>query len=54
MQKNLTIAECLNFNSVANLKQFKLGNVIAKGSNAVVYEARKIEEAKGNFHWFYS
>lgn len=44
MQKNLTVAERLNLNSSLGLKQFELGSVIAKGNNAVVYEARKIEE----------
>ncbi|CAH1707584.1 serine/threonine-protein kinase Pink1, mitochondrial isoform X1 [Aphis gossypii] len=44
MQKNLIVAERLNLNSSLGLKQFELGSVIAKGNNAVVYEARKIEE----------
>jgi len=55
MQKNLTIAERLDFNIDLGLKQFELGTAIAKGNNAVVYEARKIEEAKGIFNfldWF--
>lgn len=49
MQKNLTIAERLNLNSVSGLKQFELGTVIAKGNNAVVYEARVVEQAKSKF-----
>ncbi|KAL4142827.1 hypothetical protein QTP88_005224 [Uroleucon formosanum] len=44
MQKNLTVAERLKLNSSLGLKQFELGSVIAKGNNAVVYEARKIEK----------
>jgi len=52
MQKNLTIAERLNFNVVLGLKQFELGTAIAKGNNAVVYEARKIEEAEGSFNFY--
>lgn len=44
MQKNLTVAERLKLDSSLGLKQFELGSVIAKGSNAVVYEARKIEK----------
>jgi len=47
MQKNLTVAERLNLNSSLGLKQFELGSVIAKGNNAVVYEARKIEKDIG-------
>lgn len=47
MQKNLTFTERLNLNSSLGLKQFELGLVIAKGNNAVVYEARKTEENKG-------
>lgn len=53
MQKNLTVAECMNLNSTLGLKQFELGSVIAKGNNAVVYEARKIEVNKGTFHSMY-
>lgn len=48
MLKNLTVAERLNLNPTFGLKQFELGSVIAKGNNAVVYEARKIEEDEGN------
>lgn len=48
MLKNLNVAERLNLNPTFGLKQFELGSVIAKGNNAVVYEARKIEEDKGN------
>jgi len=47
MQKNLTVAERLKLDSSLGLKQFELGSVIAKGSNAVVYEARKIEKDRG-------
>lgn len=47
MQKNLTVAERLNLNPTFGLKQFELGSVIAKGNNAVVYEARIIED-RGN------
>lgn len=47
MQKNLTVAERLNLDSSSGLKQFELGSVIAKGNNAVVYEARIIDEIKG-------
>lgn len=54
MQNNLTVVERLNLSSSLGLKQFELGSVIAKGNNAVVYEARKIEDDKGssNFHVF--
>ncbi|XP_050442704.1 serine/threonine-protein kinase Pink1, mitochondrial [Adelges cooleyi] len=44
MQKNLAVAECLNLNPSLGLKQFELGVAIAKGNNAVVYEARKKDE----------
>lgn len=52
MQKNLAVAERLNVDSSLGLKQFELGSAIAKGNNAVVYEARKVEDDKGtsNFH----
>lgn len=47
MQKNLTVAERMDLSSSLGLKQFELGSVIAKGNNAVVYKARKIEEDRG-------
>ncbi|XP_050524704.1 serine/threonine-protein kinase Pink1, mitochondrial [Daktulosphaira vitifoliae] len=48
-QKNLSVAECLNLSPSLGLKQFILGVPIAKGNNAVVYEARKtIEENNDN------
>lgn len=52
MQKNLIVAERLNFNPTFGLKQFELGSVIAKGNNAVVYEARKIEEDRGSSYFY--
>lgn len=54
MQTNLAVAERLNLNSSLGLKQFELGSAIAKGNNAVVYEARKVEYDKGtsSFHKF--
>lgn len=53
MQKNLAVAESLNLKSSLGLKQFDLGSAIAKGNNAVVYEARKIEENQGNSYFLY-
>jgi hypothetical protein len=50
MQKNLTVAERLILKSSLGLKQFELGSVIAKGNNAVIYEARKIEDI-GIYHF---
>lgn len=52
MHKNLTVAERLNLNSSLGLKQFELGSVVAKGNNAVVYEARKIEVDIGKFRFY--
>lgn len=51
MHKNLTVAERLKLNSSLGLKQFELGTVVAKGNNAVVYEARKVEADKGLSHF---
>lgn len=47
MLKNLIVAERLKLNLSLGLKQFELGSAIAKGNNAVIYEARKIDEDKG-------
>lgn len=52
MQKNLAVAESLNLNPSFGLKNFELGSAIAKGNNAVVYEARKIEDNKGSFDFY--
>lgn len=52
MHMNLTFAERLNLNTSLGLKQFELGSVVAKGNNAVVYEARKIEVDKGIFYLY--
>lgn len=52
MQKNLTVAERMNLSSSLGLKQFELGSVIAKGNNAVVYEARKIDDENGSFNFY--
>lgn len=52
MQKNLAVAERLNLNSSLGLKQFELGSAIAKGNNAVIYEARKVEDDKGTSSFY--
>lgn len=41
MRKNLFEAESHEFEDNISLNSLEFGNVIAKGSNAVVYEARE-------------